>query len=459
MTCNKRLPALTALIAAVALASCGGGEQAPPPKPDEPLAMAGASPASPADAAPGPPSLPEPAAVAAAPAPRATLPGPPRDGPPLRIGQREDSAVDHPMPGVRWQAVAKGLVEPRDLVASVDGHLFYTERTRGLSLLRPDGSRHLLFAPPDLWSGGQAGMFGVAVDPAFTTTRRLFVFMTVKQGDRAEARVLRLTLDERLQQVVERKDILAGIAMPEPKSERSAGPWHIGGALRFGGGEQLYVGLGDGRSPAGPQSATLLQGKLLRIDREGRPAGGNRLPKGFDARVFAYGFRNPVALAVNPGTTDPMVAESGQGQADRIALAAVGGNAGWDPRCAGAPERYCDAAAPNKGGTALPTPAAIAASGVAYSWRGSQGHEGLHSAAFLSGRFLWTWSGALAVAFGEGRRIDLLKLDHLGQVVRSGTLLRQTDAGFRAIVQVQDTVYVMTGGKAGGDEIWRLAFQ
>jgi glucose/arabinose dehydrogenase len=368
----------------------------------------------------------------------------------LRTGEREVTA-DRPLPGVRWQVVAGTLSEPLDLAASSDGHLFYTERTKGLSVLRPDGSRQLVFSPDDLWwNAGQGGLFGVAVDPGFPWTRRVFVFMTAKAGEHAEARVVRLTLDERLQQVKERKDIVTGIAVPAIPRGRSGEPLQLGGALRFGG-ELLYVGLGDARSATGPQSAALLHGKVLRIDRDGNPAGGNRAPKGFDARIFAYGFRNPVALAVNPRSQDLMVAENGPGRIDALVRTGPGGNGGWDPRCTAAAESYC--------GTSRSGPGQTAAAGSLQVQPAGAADEGLSSASFLSGRFLWDWSGALALTFNEGRRIDLLKLNHLGQVTRRGTLLRQAGVGFRAITQLQDEVYVMTSGKAGGDEIWRLTFQ
>ena len=52
----------------------------------------------------------------------------------------------------------------------------YTERPIGVSVANGDGSgRHLLQHPPDLLVASEAGMMGLALDPAFATNRRIYV--------------------------------------------------------------------------------------------------------------------------------------------------------------------------------------------------------------------------------------------------------------------------------------------
>src|SRR5690554_4532521 len=60
---------------------------------------------------------------------------------------------------------------------------------------------------------------------------------------------------------------------------------HNGGRLRFNPGDgYLYVTTGDTHNGEVPQSPTKIGGKVLRIDRNGKAASGNKPPEGFDAR-------------------------------------------------------------------------------------------------------------------------------------------------------------------------------
>ena len=54
---------------------------------------------------------------------------------------------------------------------------------------------------------------------------------------------------------------------------------HNGGTLRFGPDGMLYVGLGDDDNPCRAQDLTKLQGKILRLDVSGMPAGGGPAPR------------------------------------------------------------------------------------------------------------------------------------------------------------------------------------
>jgi aldose sugar dehydrogenase len=148
-------------------------------------------------------------------------------------------------------------------------------------------------------------------------------------------RVIRLKVNDNATTVSDRTDIVTDIQYkPRASDHPFGGPGaHNGGRVRFGPGDGfLYVTTGDTHNGAVPQSPTLIGGKVLRMDRDGKAAPGNGAPAGFDARIYTYGHRNPQGNTFRPGTNQPFTAENGPWHTDEVTALVPGGNAGWDPR-------------------------------------------------------------------------------------------------------------------------------
>ena len=78
----------------------------------------------------------------------------------------------------------------------------------------------------------------------------------------------------------------------------SATGYHNGGRIRFGPDHKLYVMVGDGHNSSNAQDRTNnLQGKILRLDRDGTAAAGN--PYG---RIWSFGHRNSFGFTFDPQT-------------------------------------------------------------------------------------------------------------------------------------------------------------
>lgn len=438
--------ACVCVAAAVALASPAQGRQ---PAATPALALAQAEP---------PPSLPLPAPVAP-PQPTGPVPPAPDGGPPPKAPGVERARLPAAptaaagIPALARTVFMRGLQRPQDLAFAPDGALFFTERERGLSVRKPDGSVARLFTAQAI--GGQAAAtLGVTVDPQFARNRFVYVFLCAP----GEVRVVRLKLDATGGLVVERADILT-VAAPSAPAGAAA---HAGGALRFGPDGALYVGIGDLLDANAPQSPASLPGKVLRIDRDGRAASGHRAPAGFDARVFAYGLRAPTALAFAPPSAEVYVGEDGAGR-DEITLLGAGGNGGWDPRCAAlgvasAPGGYCGRTSADARQPLAPmTDLARFPAATPPLWTNLNRAQGLAAMAFLRGARWRAWDGALAVAYAGGRRIDVLRLSAGGGVDDYAQMLGTLEEPVRALALGPDgALYVGTDGKRDGDEIWRV---
>src|SRR5688572_17877560 len=95
--------------------------------------------------------------------------------------------------------VLQGLSNPWDIAVAADGAMFFTEKCRGLSVRRADGTVTRLFGTsgsalvaPDLACIGQSGVHGVALDPAFATNRTVYVYMLSGTAAPHTNRVVRL---------------------------------------------------------------------------------------------------------------------------------------------------------------------------------------------------------------------------------------------------------------------------
>jgi glucose/arabinose dehydrogenase len=381
------------------------------------------------------------------------------------------SAADAPK--LEHSKVLEGLALPWDMAFLPDGTMFFTEKCKGLSVRLPSGDVNKLLGikgsdgyastGDDLFCEGQAGMQGVAVDPKFDENRTIYVYSTSSNPAPGVNRVLRLTVNDDFSNVGDRTDIVDDIQYkPKATNHPFGGPGaHNGGRLRWNPGDgYLYVTTGDTHNGEVPQSPTKIGGNVLRIDRDGKAAEGNKAPEGFDPRVYTYGHRNPQGIAFRPGTNQPVTAVHGPWHSDEITCLVNGGNGGWDPRpnTAGrgdCPDGYCGYM-PNQMEGVDPkerakfmsmTDLAAYPDAMKPAWNNNGLSQGTGSAAFLEGDQWGAWNGRMVVGimgigFGgtpTGQRIDVINLSEDCTSAEVETLSFPSAAGrFRSVVQGPD---------------------
>jgi glucose/arabinose dehydrogenase len=388
------------------------------------------------------------------------------------------SAVDGPT--LSHSPVLTGLENPWDMAFLPDGTMFFTEKCRGLSVRLPDGTVNALLGmkdskgfadtAADLFCEGQAGMNGVTVDPDFATNRFVYVYSTSSLTSPGSNRVLRLTVNEGLSKVSDRTDIVTDIPYkPAATNHPFGGPGaHNGGRIRFSPGDGfLYVTTGDTHNGEVPQHPTRIGGKVLRIDRDGKAAAGNKPPEGFDARIFTYGHRNPQGICFRPGTHQPFTIENGPWHSDEVTALVPGGNAGWDPRPnlsgrGDCPDNYCGYM-PDQMGAVDPkvraaymsmTDLARFPDAMKPAWNNEGLSQGIAAGVFLRGPQWKGWDGHLLVAFmgigihgtPVGNRLDVLDISADGlSATRTTVNLPMPAARFRGVSQGPDgSLYVAT---------------
>ena len=376
-------------------------------------------------------------------------------------------------PTLSTDVVVGKLELPWDMAFLKDGTMFFTEKCRGLSVRLASGSINKLHgiggssgyssSSADLFCDGQAGMMGVEVDPDFAKNRFIYVYSSSKLNDKLVNRVMRFKVNDAMTGVSDRADVVPDIGYkPKASKHPFGGPGaHNGGRIRFSPSDGfLYVTTGDNHLGAGPMSPTYIGGKVLRVDRDGKAAPGNKPPAGFDPRVFTYGHRNPQGIAFRPGDGRPFTAENGPWHSDEVTALENGGNAGWDPRpnVAGrkdCPDDYCGyspnqmgAMDPKKRAAYMPmTDLKTYPKAMKPVWNNNGLSQGMFCNTFLSGAKWKDWNGQLVVGYAGigihgtpvGNRLEVLKISADGLTATKTNVSWPTATGrFRACSQGPD---------------------
>ncbi|OLF14586.1 hypothetical protein BLA60_04595 [Actinophytocola xinjiangensis] len=215
-------------------------------------------------------------------------------------------------------------VAPGTLDIAPDGRVFYTQYGGQLKIYKPSTSSTVTAGTLSVYTGGEDGLAGVALDPNFATTGWVYLYYS-PAGSQEVNRVSRFT--------VSGDSLVSGseqVLLTIPAARQSE-PGHTGGYLTFGPGGNLYVGVGDDTNPhessgytpidersgralfdAQKTSANTndLRGKILRIHPESNgtytvPSGNMFAPGTAQTRaeIYAMGFRNPFRFTVDTDGT------------------------------------------------------------------------------------------------------------------------------------------------------------
>ena len=222
---------------------------------------------------------------------------------------------------------AGGLERPWGAAFLPDGRMLVTERPGRLRLIARDGT---VSAPvpglPEVVAAGQGGLLDVALAPDFAASRQVYLCLAGAAQGGVLTRLATATFSADMTRLEGARTLLD--ATPAQASGRN----HYGCRIAFGRDGKLLLSTGDRyANKERAQDLADLGGKVLRLERDGRPAEGNPFAGRAGARpeIFTFGHRNPQGLAVNPATGSVIEVEFGARGGDEVNRLRAGANYGW----------------------------------------------------------------------------------------------------------------------------------
>lgn len=220
-----------------------------------------------------------------------------------------------------------GLADVTKMAFAPDGRLFVLQKTGQVRIIENGVLLPTPFLTLAVDTQGDRGLLGIAFDPDFATTSRVYLYYTRTVPTIHDA--------------VAYFTAVGNVANPTPhfvhQNDTLGSIYHNAGALAFHPDGTLFIGVGDNSVGANSQILTNFWGKILRINKDGTYPSGNISP---GSAVWAYGFRNPWSMAFNKDGR-LFINDVGQSTYEEINEGVVGGNYGWPlcegPTCVGNP--------------------------------------------------------------------------------------------------------------------------
>ena len=238
-------------------------------------------------------------------------------------------------PGVRLAPALAGTTfdRPVEVGAYPDGRTFVAEQGGAIWLVEDDGATASLLDLGALVDDDLGeGLLSVALDPAFEENGHLWAWY--------------FAADEPPRATLARFKVVEGQAGPGSAlvvlEALQPGYNQNGGTVRFGPDGMLYLSIGDGSASLDPfeqgQDTTTLLATVIRIDVSASTAANPYVVPAdnpFAGRddvlpeIFAYGFRNPFRMDIDPESGDVWLGDVGASSTEEVNRVLPGGNYGW----------------------------------------------------------------------------------------------------------------------------------
>jgi glucose/arabinose dehydrogenase len=227
-------------------------------------------------------------------------------------------------PSLRSSVIQDGLQYPWDVDFAPGGQMFVTERPGRVRVYRSAGINAGLLATTSISvrAQGEAGLMGIAVDPRFNSNRLVYVCASRTYNGAWLNQLIRYKVRSNWTLAFDRYLIRTGMR---------ASTIHNGCAVEVGPDLKVWVTMGDGSIESLAQNPKRLNGKVLRINRDGSIPSDNPIMPGTSTRtaVYSMGHRNPQGIAFHPGNNRVYIIEHGPNVNDEINWIRPGLNYGW----------------------------------------------------------------------------------------------------------------------------------
>ncbi len=232
----------------------------------------------------------------------------------------DDDDDDRDRIGRNW---VEKIDTPWEMTFAPDGSMFVTQRPGSIAIIDNGNLKVWLKLDSVVVEAGESGLFGIAVDPSYEQNGYVYFGYTYAEQKtplKLVNKIVRYRNDGG--SPVFDKVLLDGIP---------GNHLHNIGAFEFGPDGMLYVTSGEIFQPQLAQDPASLNGKILRMTRDGEVPADNPFPGSY---VYSLGHRNPQGIAFHPETNALWSTEHGPSEEqgccmDEVNRIEAGGNYGW----------------------------------------------------------------------------------------------------------------------------------
>jgi glucose/arabinose dehydrogenase len=231
-------------------------------------------------------------------------------------------------PTLTARVVQGGLEIPWDVAFAPGGQMFVTERegrVRVFASGRPGAARLATTPLSNVRAEGEAGVMGIAVDHLFSSNRLVYICVSRSLSGHWKNQLIRYHVTSAWKLQIDRVLIRDGMR---------ANTIHNGCAVEEGPDHKIWLTMGDAGNSSLAQDPDRLNGKVLRVNRDGSIPNDNPTWPGDSGptRVYSMGHRNPQGITFQPGTNRVYAIEHGPDVNDEINWIRPGRNYGWPCR-------------------------------------------------------------------------------------------------------------------------------
>jgi glucose/arabinose dehydrogenase len=341
-------------------------------------------------------------------------------------------------PTLTGRVVQDGLSIPWDIAFTPSGKMIVTERPGRVRVFhsgnvhaRPMGTTTL----SNVHADGEAGVMGIAIDPNFKSNR--WVYICVSRDDEGQWRnqLIRYKVNGAWRLEFGKYLIRRGMR---------ANTIHNGCAVEVGPDGKLWISMGDANNGMDAQDPHKLNGKILRINRDGTIPDDNPVWPGESGptRVYTIGHRNPQGIAFHPENGRVYAVEHGPDRDDEINWIRAGRNYGW-PCVTGMnhPNQSC----PGISGFTRP------------AWSSEGPTKATSGGTFVNGSIWENWNDDLMVSSLKHSDVRHFTVDADGSPVRQVNILFDQRWGrLRAAVLGPGNKLYLTTSNGSNDKVVRV---
>jgi glucose/arabinose dehydrogenase len=223
------------------------------------------------------------------------------------------------------KAYAERLDTPWEMVFAPDGRLFVTQRPGSIAVIENGNKSTWLALDSVVEEVGESGLLGIELDPEFSQNGYVYIGYTYAASKGPLELVNKLVRYK--ENASTKKPVFDKVLMDGIKGNFI----HNSGPLEFGPDGMLYWAVGEIYIPELAQDKSVLNGKILRMTRDGAIPADNPIANSY---IYSLGHRNPQGLAFQPETGELWSTEHGPSEEqgccrDEINRILPGRNYGW----------------------------------------------------------------------------------------------------------------------------------